>query len=94
MTLMCPVCARTPEGCASDGCGPAGLTAPEPVDVPDDARARAAASFVARRSVLPKGKPAWGTAADAAHMTQTCDPATCPRCALVEQMRSLGGDGP
>lgn len=88
---MCPACARTTEGCAAEGCGPAGTRPPKAVWVPADALERQAGSFAARRSVLPAAKPAWGvTAEEAAHMRGTCDPARCGRCALIREMR--GGE--
>jgi hypothetical protein len=60
---MCPTCARTPEGCAVEGCGPAGRKAPRPVRVATDALERQAESFVARRSVLdqPDAEPVAGS---------------------------------
>jgi hypothetical protein len=92
VTLMCPACARpAPEGCAAEGCGPAGVTPPKPVWVPADALERAAASFVGRRSVLPRGRPAFGvTAGEAAHMRGDCDPDECARCGLLREMRGEG----
>lgn len=103
--LMCPACARPVEGCRSDGCGPAGVVAPVPVEVADDAAERAAAGpqseaeyveFVRRRSVLPPPVPAWGTSsADVRHAGGVCDPVSCRRCQSVAQMRpaSTEGDG-
>ena len=60
---MCPACARTPEGCAAEGCGAAGRRAPRPVRVVADAVERQAESFVARRSVLdqPAAEPVAGS---------------------------------
>ena len=88
---MCPTCARTVEDCHQEGCVPAGLTPPKPAWVPEDALAKAEETWVARRSVLPRPKPAWGvSAAEAAHMRGDCDPDGCYRCGLLREMRGEG----
>jgi hypothetical protein len=89
--LMCPACARTPDGCAADGCGPAGITPPKPVYVPADAVERARRSWIRRRSVLPRGRPPFGVSAgEAAHQRGDCEPATCERCGLLREVRGEG----
>lgn len=77
--LECPACARTPEGCAVEGCD----MAPPLLDVPagppvDDP------GFIARRSLLPPGNAWGGSPAQQAHMDGVCRPASCRYCAAAE----------